>query len=70
MALILLNTGRLPVVQDLNAFEQIFHKLLRDSVLRINYDYIKHLKIILEFFLIYMFYIIFRVKYFFELNFF
>ena len=48
MALVCVQSGRLPVVQELNAFEQIFHKLLRDSVLCVNYEYVKHIRIILE----------------------
>jgi hypothetical protein len=47
MALILLNTGRLPVVQDLNAFEQIFHKLLKNSILCIDRNYMKYIEVIL-----------------------
>ena len=38
MALICVQYGRLPVVAELNAFEQIFNKLLRDSILCVNDD--------------------------------
>jgi hypothetical protein len=47
MALIYVHGG-LPVVHDLNAFEQIFNKLLRGSILHINRDYIKYIKCIYE----------------------
>ena len=45
MALIRVNTG-LSTVRDLNAFEQIFHKLFRDSVLIVNEEYMKYIKIV------------------------
>jgi hypothetical protein len=49
MALIYAKSSEiLPVVKDLNAFEQIFHKLLRDSVLSVDYKYIKYIECILE----------------------
>jgi hypothetical protein len=48
MALICVQYGRLPVVAELNAFEQIFNKLLRDSILCVNDDYIKYVRIILN----------------------